>query len=201
VYLKRHESFCGLTSQALRGVLNPRERNTLGEEFRQRAFSLLLCFLHQITGRRVEFDLAQWGANAIRPGKADSRRKMARSCPAAICHQTRQSHERGRALIRPRKIRRGGSAPRDRPTIWPTRANRGTPRSPDRYFSSKCCVHHRSWRSEADVKSDGPNAGEKQDLGAADPKEGVQLIRAFLKINDPSVRQKIRPGQIRFLVN
>ena len=46
-------------------------------------------------------------------------------------------------------------------------------------------------QSEADVKSGGPNPGEKEVLRAADPKEGVRLIRAFLKINDPSVRQKI----------
>ena len=39
------------------------------------------------------------------------------------------------------------------------------------------------FQSEADVKSGGPRA--------ADPKEGVRLIRAFLKINDLSVRQKI----------
>jgi hypothetical protein len=54
-------------------VLSPRERNTLGEEFRQRAFSLLLCFLRQITGRRVEFDLAQWG------GERDPARKSGQS--------------------------------------------------------------------------------------------------------------------------
>jgi hypothetical protein len=47
------------------------------------------------------------------------------------------------------------------------------------------------FQSEADVKSGGPNAGENDVLRAADPKEGVRLIRAFLKINDPSVRRKI----------
>ena len=49
----------------------------------------------------------------------------------------------------------------------------------------------RDFQSEPDVKSGGPNAVEKEVLRAADPKEGVRLIRAFLKINDPSVRQKI----------
>jgi hypothetical protein len=46
------------------------------------------------------------------------------------------------------------------------------------------------FQSGVDGKSGGPNADEEV-LRAADPKDGVRLIRAFLRINDPSVRQKI----------
>jgi hypothetical protein len=48
-----------------------------------------------------------------------------------------------------------------------------------------------SSHSVADVKSIGPNPGETEVLRAADPKEGMRLVRAFLRINDPSVRRKI----------
>jgi hypothetical protein len=61
------------------------------------------------------------------------------------------------------------------------------------------------YESKTAVISGGSNAGEKQVLGAADPTEGVRLIRAFLKISDPLVRQKIidmvEQGAIRFLAN